>query len=154
MQSPQYKLMTPPPSLRLYVASLHYNNEALLRNYWNDAIIELSKTLGHANVFVAAYESGSSDNTRPALLELDARLAELRIPRSIVLSNKTHADEIADASAHKGWVDSRQGIRELRRIPYLARLRNLSLKPLHEMAEEGITFDKVLFLNDVVFQVP
>ena len=40
---------------------------------------------------------------------------------------------------------------ELRRIPYLARLRNLVMEPLFELRESGVVFDKILFLNDVVF---
>ena len=40
---------------------------------------------------------------------------------------------------------------ELRRIPYLARLRNLVMEPLFEMKKSGQTVDKILFLNDVVF---
>jgi len=142
-----------PTSSRLYIASLHYNNAALLRDYWNDAVVELSKTLGPDNVFIAAYESGSSDDTKHMLSELDYRLAKLGVSRSIVHSNKTHADEIKGASPSDGWIASIQGTRELRRIPYLARLRNLSLKPLKELAEAAVTFDKILFLNDVVFQV-
>jgi len=153
LQLPQHQLATSPRSPRLYIASLHYNNAALLREYWNDAIVELSKTLGPANVFVAAYESGSSDDTKHTLLDLDYRLTKIGVPRSIVLSNKTHGDEIAGASPNDGWVDSLQSTRELRRVPYLARLRNLSLKPLQKLAEAGVMFDRILFLNDVVFQV-
>jgi hypothetical protein len=35
----------------------------------------------------------------------------------------------------------------------MSTLRNLSLKPLKEMALEGVTYDKILFLNDVAFTV-
>jgi len=137
----------------VFISSLHYDDAALLRDYWNDAVVELSTTLGPANVYLSAHESGSRDDTKRALLDLDARLADVGVQRSIVLSNRTHADEIAGASVKDGWVHSRQGGHQLRRIPYLAKLRNLSLKPLEDLARVGVTFDKVLFLNDVVFQV-
>lgn len=151
--SPQPHFANPLPAPRVFIASLHYNNAALLRDYWNDAIVELSKALGPANVFVAAYESGSVDGTKGVLLELDGRLAELGVQRSIMLSPTIHVDEIAGATSDSGWVRNSQGIQQLRRIPYLARLRNLSLEPLGELAKRGRLFDKILFLNDVVFQV-
>ena len=44
-----------------------------------------------------------------------------------------------------------QGDYALRRIHYWLNLRNKVLEPLVEMAEKGEKFDKVLFLNDVVF---
>jgi hypothetical protein len=50
----------------------------------------------------------------------------------------------------EGWIYTSREKLELRRIPYLARMRNKVLEPL----ENGnVTFDRVLFLNDVVFSV-
>jgi len=41
----------------------------------------------------------------------------------------------------------------LRRIPYLAGLRNRGLEPMFELQEKKrITFDKILYLNDVIFK--
>src|SRR4051794_24727528 len=40
---------------------------------------------------------------------------------------------------------------ELRRIPFLANLRNRSLQPFFDLEKNGQTFDQILFLNDVVF---
>jgi hypothetical protein len=57
------------------------------------------------------------------------------------------------ATPGEGWVKTPKGDMELRRIPYLSRTRNMSLKPLEELAKQGIIFDKILFLNDVVFTV-
>lgn len=74
--------------------------------------------------------------------------------RTIVLDETTHAEQLAKPPAPTGWIDTPRGKRELRRIPYLSGLRNRSLKPLAEVALNGVTFDKVLFLNDVVFTVP
>ncbi len=41
---------------------------------------------------------------------------------------------------------------EVRRIPHLADLRNRAMRPLREMAP-GRMFDRVLWINDVVFTV-
>jgi hypothetical protein len=138
---------------RVYIASLHWNNEAVLRSHWNNAVVELAKTLGPENIFISVYESGSWDDSKGALRELDGRLERLGVPRNITLSETTHFDEISRHPARQGWIKTPRGRTELRRIPYLARLRNLTLRPLEELLEQGKTFDRILFLNDVVFTV-
>lgn len=138
---------------RLYIASTHWNNEAILRSHWNDAIIQLVRTWGAENVFVTVFESGSWDDTKGALRDLDVELDRLGVRRNITLSDTTHEDEISVSPSSEGWIDTPRGRKELRRIPYLARLRNLTLRPLEDLERQGITFDKILFLNDVVFTV-
>lgn len=138
---------------RVYIASIHWNNEEILRSHWNDAIIQLAKEFGSENVFLSVFESGSWDGTKSALQELDRALDGLGVARNITVSQKTHNDEISALPAEHGWIDTPQGRKELRRIPYLAGLRNLSLQPLHALLASGVTFDRILFLNDVVFTV-
>jgi hypothetical protein len=47
--------------------------------------------------------------------------------------------------------------KEMRRIPYLAAARNRAMVPLRELAgregEQRRVFDKVVWLNDVIFSV-
>ncbi|KAJ5381798.1 uncharacterized protein N7496_004226 [Penicillium cataractarum] len=136
---------------RIYIAMVNWNNEYILRSHLSKAITELSWKLGPENVYISIYESGSYDNTKGALVELDAELDRLNVPRNITLSHITHEDEIAAPPEGEGWVVTPRGKKELRRIPYLSRVRNYSLEPLHELAKQGIHFDKILFLNDVVF---
>lgn len=141
-------------SERVFVVGIHWNNEWILRNYWNQAVADLAQTLGPENVYLSIYESGSYDNTKGALVELDRMLDPLGVPRNITLSEVTHQDEIVHlSSTGDGWLQTEQTGKELRRIPYLSRLRNLSLQPLVDLAKQGIHFDRVLFLNDVVFTV-
>lgn len=144
-----------PPSARIFIASIHWNDEEVLRSHWNNAVLDLVRALGPDRVFLSIYESGSYDNTKGAIRELDADLEDLDVPRKVVLSDVTHEDDIQapDAEKGEGWIDTDEGERELRRIPYLARLRNQSLQPLEELARVGVVFDSVLFLNDVVFTV-
>lgn len=144
-----------PPSARIYIASIHWNDEEVLRSHWNNAILNLVETLGPDQVFLSIYESGSYDNTKGAIRELDADLEVLGVPRKVVLSDVTHEDDLQVPDEDKGedWIDTPEGERELRRIPYLARLRNQSLQPLMELVQDGVVFDTVLFLNDVVFTV-
>ncbi|EME47791.1 glycosyltransferase family 69 protein [Dothistroma septosporum NZE10] len=143
-----------PPALgneRIYIASIHWTNEDILRAHWNKAVVELAKAVGPSNVYVSVYESGSMDDTKGALRELDRDLGHEKIPRMIVLDDTTHQDEISKTPAETGWIKTPRGQMELRRIPYLARLRNIALKPLVKLGEKGMKFDKILFLNDVVF---
>ncbi|KAF7567823.1 hypothetical protein PtrM4_124360 [Pyrenophora tritici-repentis] len=132
---------------------MYWNGEQALRSYWNDAVIALANALGRENVFVTVYENGSWDDSKGALRELDMALAAHQIRRNITLSETTHLDEISVVNRGSGWVDTPRGRRELRRIPYLSRLRNWTLESLQELARQGERFDKVLFLNDVMFEV-
>ena len=138
---------------RVFIASIHWNNEAILRSHWNQAVINVVKHFGSNNVHVSVLESGSWDDSKGALKLLDEELGELAVGRTITLDKTTHADEIAAAPSSDGWIDTTRGKKELRRIPYLSRLRNRSLEPLDKLADKGIKFDRILFLNDVVFDV-
>jgi hypothetical protein len=146
-----HQLQSPPE--RIFIASIHWNDEIILRSHWNQALINLVQALGPQNVFVSVYESGSYDNTKDALRALDQSLAALDVPRNITLSNVTHWDEMHKPPADHDWLQTKRGKKELRRIPYLARTRNIGLEPLSRLAEEGVHFDKILFLNDIVFTV-
>ncbi|KAI9877771.1 MAG: hypothetical protein M1830_000498 [Pleopsidium flavum] len=137
---------------KIFIASTHWNNGYVLKNHWNAAVVDLVKHFGPENIYISIYESGSWDDTKEALRVLDRELEDLQVQRTIVLDETSHADELAKPPASTGWIDTPRGKKELRRIPYLAKLRNLSLKPLGELALNGITFDKVLFLNDVIFK--
>jgi hypothetical protein len=142
-----------PQNTRVYIASIHWNNEAILRNYWNKAVVDLVKALGPENVFVSVYESGSWDDSKGALRLLDQTLGDLGVRRNITLSETTHLDEISQSPIGPGWIDTSRGRKELRRIPYLSRLRNYTLWNLGQLFQQGILFDKVIFLNDVIFTV-
>ncbi|KAE8146869.1 cryptococcal mannosyltransferase 1-domain-containing protein [Aspergillus avenaceus] len=135
---------------KIFITGIHWNNEQILRDAWIPALVELASAIGRENVFVSIQESGSWDDSKGALRALDQQLAEHDIPRRIILDETTHRDEISKAPGKQGWIETGRGV-ELRRIPYLAGLRNLVLQPLYELLGNGVVFDKVLFLNDVVF---
>lgn len=141
------------PMERIFVASIHWNNESILRSHWNDAVLRLVEHFGPENVYISIIESGSWDDSKGALRLLDGELERLGAQKTIILDQATHTDEIAQTPGNSGWIDTARGKKELRRIPYLSRLRNRSLEPLAKLAEEGTKFDRVLFLNDVVFDV-
>jgi hypothetical protein len=138
---------------RVLIASTHWNNEAIIRSHWNSAIVDLIREIGLDHVHVSIYESGSWDDSKGALRELDVILDELGVSKTIILDKITHIDEIEKPPAPTGWIDTSRGMKEMRRIPYMSKLRNLSLQPLYDLEASGRRFDKILFLNDVVFEV-
>lgn len=142
---------------RVFIAGLHWNNERILRSDWNKGVVDLVGVFGAENVFVSIYESGSWDNSKGALRELDKELDKRGVAKRITLEETTHGDLIKSTPEDQGWITVTSGPlagkKAPRRIPYLSRLRNLSLQPLLELAENGTTFDYVLFLGDVVFSV-
>ncbi|KAK3935067.1 cryptococcal mannosyltransferase 1-domain-containing protein [Diplogelasinospora grovesii] len=145
---------TTPTPPRVYIASLHWNNEPILRSDWNKGVVDLVGALGVDNVFVSVYESGSWDDSKGALRELDRELEQMGVTqKQITLDETTHEALLAGPPGEEGWVKTPKGQIALRRIPYLSKLRNLSLQPLLDLAENGTTFDHVLFLGDVVFSV-
>lgn len=137
----------------IFIASIHWNNEAILRQHWVPAVAELAKHLGPDHVFISVQESGSWDDSKGALRVLDSMLEKAGIDRRIILDETTHLQEISKPPGTDGWVRTSRDRIELRRVPYLAGVRNSVLGPLYELAERGIYFDRVLFINDVVFTV-
>lgn len=138
---------------RVYIASMHFNNAEILKSHWNKAVLDLTEAFGPENVFVSVFESGSWDDSKGVLRELDRELEKRGVPRRIEVSDVTHQDELDSPNKGEGWIETPRHKRELRRIPYLAKLRNKTIRDLLDLHEKGVEFDKVLFLNDVVFTV-
>ncbi|KAK6226812.1 hypothetical protein QIS74_00367 [Colletotrichum tabaci] len=153
--APRHDPTRPRRTERVYIAGMHYNDAALIREHWAGAVLALVDALGRDNVFVSVYESGSWDDSKAALRALDEELERRGVRRNVVLDDRSHLEEVeavpADGEEREGWIRTARGRREMRRIPFLARLRNLTLKDLWARGEEGEVFDKVIFLNDVVF---
>ncbi|KAE9982856.1 hypothetical protein EG328_010595 [Venturia inaequalis] len=139
---------------KIYIASPLWNAERMLRGPWGNwsaSLLEVAKDFGPENVFVSILEGGSYDSTKDALGELDAELGRWGVRRSITMEEETHEDFMAQDPGSEGWVKTREGNTELRRIPFLAKLRNRTLQPLRELWAKGERFDYVLFLGDVIF---
>lgn len=158
-----------PNNEKIFIASIHWTDELILRTHWISAIVDLAKTLGPERVFVSIEESGSLDDTKGALSYLEYELGQAGIRRSILLDSTERVDLVNREPADVGWTTMPfdktvpaspstyatipKGKAVPRRIPYLAGLRNSVLRPLLQMYEKGERFDKILFLNDVIFSV-
>ncbi|RDL36723.1 uncharacterized protein BP5553_06075 [Venustampulla echinocandica] len=137
---------------------MHWNNERIIRDHWSAAVLDLVTHFGPENVYISIVEGGSWDDTKGALRELDLDLERMGVERGIEMFNATHKDEIERTRdpAEEGWIWTSRGRKELRRIPYLAGIRNRVMDKLRYLAERTdgrgkLHFDKILWLNDVIF---
>jgi hypothetical protein len=116
--------------------------------------------LGPENVFVSILENGSADETRSLLLELQGNLKKNHVSYSF----RFEEDFRDGVKFQKGgflerllgkegtgdnWIKTDTGWFP-RRISYLAKLRNMVLDPLKDDSKH---YDKILFINDVIFSV-
>lgn len=139
----------------VYIVSAQYNSEGILRSSWIPSLLKLVEELQSAQirVYVAIYESGSVDGTKSVLSELETSLAKLDVEHDVRLDDESHASAIEKSLATPaGWVQTRYG-KELRRVSFLADVRNRALEPLENLTKAGVKFDRILYLNDVVFSV-
>lgn len=67
-----------------------------------------------------------------------------------MLASTMHFGEINQPPTSPGWVKTPRNTTELRKIPYPAGLLNMALEPLYAMEKPGETFNKILFLKDVM----
>ncbi|KAH0174711.1 hypothetical protein KCU67_g622, partial [Aureobasidium melanogenum] len=109
----------------------------LIRGAWGEAVLELIAAVGSENAFVSIYNNDSGPETSIALN---------------ALAQKIHCEK-AVVSEHlplEGLIQPElsRSREKVRRIPYLAEVRNRAMRPFYT---SGRKFDKVLFLNDVVF---
>lgn len=129
------------------------------------------KHLGPQNVYVSIGESGSLENTKGALFDLQAELKSLGVAHHIEvgidsIEQATMLSDLPPEGQRDGWIFTgrktayhpavgtvevgKEGW-EKRRIPYLAVQRNQVMEPFYE-AKNG-RWDKILWINDVVFTV-
>ena len=129
-------------STRIFIAALLHNNGPIIEE-WSVSVVNLAKEF--TGTYVSIFESGSIDNTVDGLSKLKQMLLNSNIGNTIIYGEE--GDKLAGPPFIPG--DSSSG----NRISYLARLRNLVLRPLLDLKVRGSVYDKVVFLNDVLFCV-
>lgn len=150
-------------SQKIFITLLAWNNEIVFRTHLSKQIFDLAQALGIGNVYVSIYENGSYDRTKDALRELQNFLESHGVRTKFILDETSHEEIIKSRPQEpkEGWIQMQRsgfeswgvhkGDYALRRIHYLAELRNKALAPLWDLASQGEKFDKVLFVSDVVF---
>lgn len=119
-------------------ASIRDRHGKLATGVWAEKLLELVELLGPDNVFLSIYENNAGAVGRAALEELDERLT---CPHLLVFEEHLPLGVLPT-------VVIPDGTRRVKRIAYLAEVRNRALRPL-ETSE--VRYDKLLYLNDVVF---
>lgn len=124
---------------KVYIAAVLYDPEGTIANgRWGDAILQLIELLGEQNVFLSIYENNSGQEGENALYTLADQ----------VTCNKSIVSEPGLSLGKIPRVAVPGGDMRIRRIDYLAEVRNRALQPLQSA---GMTYDKILYLNDVIF---
>ncbi|OAX79258.1 hypothetical protein ACJ72_06423 [Emergomyces africanus] len=129
-----------PQNEKVFIAASLYDRDGeLARGRWGENVLELIRLLGKDNVFLSIYENNSGAEGETALKQFEQKV---ECKRSIVYEE--HMD--INAVPHITLAD---GSKRIKRIAYLAEVRNRALQPLDDPASDR--FDKLLFFNDVVF---
>ena len=130
-----------------------------MHSHWTAALIALINILGKENVYVSIYEYGSTDNTKDAVAELKLTLERMVVNHTVVSDTRVHEEEVNQEvginEQKEGWIVTKNGKKEMRRLPLLADLKNKAMAPLEELRKErkAADFDRILWLGSVVFTV-
>lgn len=123
---------------RIYIAGLLHNNGDILYKYSRE-LLRLVHAVDKTKVHVSLHESGSSDDSASLLVSLRDELNRIGIPNTIMTSLAENRQKFEES--HDSW-------QHTSRITFLAYLRNEALAP---MFSSGVKYDRVLYLNDVLF---
>lgn len=124
---------------KIFIAAALYDPKGTITNgRWGDAILQLIELLGEQNVFLSIYENNSRQEGENALQALADR----------VTCNRLIVSEPGLSLGSVPRVAIPGGDMRIRRIDYLAEVRNRALHPLQSA---NMTYDKILYLNDVIF---
>lgn len=119
-------------------ASIRDRHGTLARGAWAERVLELVDLLGPDNVFLSIYENDAGAAGQAALRELDEKLA---FPHLLEFEEHLPADAVPTVMVP-------DGTHQVKRIAYLAEVRNRALRPLKT---SQVRYDKLLYMNDVIF---
>ncbi|KAL2866412.1 glycosyltransferase family 69 protein [Aspergillus lucknowensis] len=129
-----------PRNEKIFIAASLYDRSGdIAGGQWGERILMLIDLLGEENVFISIYENDSGPAGAGALLDFEARLS---CNKSIVFE-----DNLDFTDLHAVTIPG--GSKRIKRIQYLAEVRNRALRPLD--AHPEMRFDKLLYLNDIIF---
>lgn len=128
-----------PAKEKIFIAAnLRDPNGLLARGDWAKNVLDLISLLGPENVYLSIFQNDSGESAVEALAELESKVVCNHTLKAI-----RHLD--LDSLPRVTLPD---GARRIPRIAYLASVRNQALLPLDTT---GTTFDRILFINDVIF---
>lgn len=118
-------------------ASIYDKGGKLLGGRWADNVLDLIQLLGPTNTFLSIYVNDSGPEAKDALEALRHRVP---CEHELVFENHLSIDSLPHIHIF--------GQERVKRIEYLAEVRNRALNPL---AATDTIYDKLLYLNDVMF---
>ncbi|KIX08029.1 uncharacterized protein Z518_02684 [Rhinocladiella mackenziei CBS 650.93] len=119
-------------------ASIYDKGGKLCSGDWAQNVLDLIQLLGPKNAFLSIYVNDSGPEAKKALENLRQRVP---CDHELVFEDHLELDELPH-------ITTPDGSQRVKRIEYLAEVRNRALRPLEI---SNTTFDKLLYLNDVVF---
>ncbi|KAK2877092.1 hypothetical protein FQN49_001432 [Arthroderma sp. PD_2] len=120
-------------------ANIYDPDGSLAQSQWGKNIFQLIDLLGPENTYLSIYENDMTDKARDAL----NKMAE-QTPCNHSLVTEEHLD-----TTNLLHITLPDGSRRLKRISFLAELRNRALQPINE--PNMMKFDKILYVNDIFF---
>ena len=124
---------------KVYIAASIFDKGGKLANGpWAENVLALIDLLGPENTFLSIYVNDAGPEAKEAL-----EILEKRVPCEHALVFEEHLG--LDQVPHVTLPD---GSDRVKRIDYLAEVRNRALRPLDTLETR---FDKLLYMNDVVF---
>jgi hypothetical protein len=128
-----------PHNEKVFIAASIYDEDGKLAGgRWAKNVLDLIYLLGPDNTYLSIYENDGGMEAKNALTML-----KQKVPCNHTLTFEDHLP--LDEVPHITLPD---GARRVKRIAYLAAVRNKALKPLEEAP---IKYDKLLYLNDIFF---
>ncbi|CAO2651578.1 Nn.00g041480.m01.CDS01 [Neocucurbitaria sp. VM-36] len=118
-------------------AALSEEKGHLTSGAWGRAVLQLVDLLGPENVHLSVYEDNTDAETKVSLTQF----------RRQANCNATIVFEDLDLTTLP-HITLPTGESRLKRIAFLAEVRNRALAPIDS---NGVKFDKILYLNDVIF---
>ena len=122
------------------VASIFDEGGHLLGGAWGESVLQLIDMLGNDNVFLSIYENDSGADAQLVMVGFEQRV---QCKHSLVYDTNFTIGQVPR-------VKLPDGSERVKRIAYLAEVRNRALLPL-EQEKPLIQYDKILYLNDVMF---
>ncbi|EZG07344.1 hypothetical protein H106_03447 [Trichophyton rubrum CBS 735.88] len=129
-----------PRNEKVFIAANIYDPDgSLAQSQWSRSILQLIDLLGPENSYLSIYENDMNEQARGAL----QRMAD-ETPCNHSMVTEEHLD-----TAGLLHITLPDGSRRLKRISFLAEVRNRALRPINQAGMPR--FDKILYVNDVFF---
>lgn len=123
---------------KVFIAiSLYDKDGHLASGHWGQSVLQLIDLLGPSNIFLSIYQNDSGNGTA------------LEAFKSKVKCNNEIINDVAVSKADFPTITMPDGSEHVKRVLYLADMRNRALRPLDKAGP--IKYGKILFLNDIAF---